>query len=206
MIESINNDEDYLIACAEGKLDTMKNLESLGIDINYVNDDGYNAYYIACCQGNLEIIKHLETIGFDINKFDKYKLKAYLISCLANHFDVFKYFDNEKIKGMFNNDKIYKYYCRSNETEIIVDISDDSSDDSSDDYTDDEFKLHKRRRSDPQSKQLIDMGLQQTNPSLSPLSGLPDLSAVPNKQQSVFLILIVIGLFLGLAPRLIKHF
>ena len=35
-----------------------------------------------------------------------------------------------------------------------------------DDYTDDEFELHRRRRSDPQSKQLIDTDLQQKKPFL----------------------------------------
>ena len=70
-----------------------------------------------------------------------------------------------------------------------------------DDYSDEEFKLHRRRRSEPETKQLT-TDLQQR---IQYVSELPNLSVGSNKQQSILIILFVISLFVGFAPRLIKR-
>ena len=64
-----------------------------------------------------------------------------------------------------------------------------------------EKDLDKYRRSDPETKQLA-TDLQQR---IHSVSELPNLSVVSNKQQSTLIILFVIGLFIGFAPRLIKR-
>ena len=55
-----------------GRLDILKYLISCGLDINYVNNFGQNAYICAIYNCKIEIIKYLETTNINIYQRDRY--------------------------------------------------------------------------------------------------------------------------------------
>ena len=54
-------------AAKEGRLDVVKELLALGVDIAVANADGCNALWLACYNGSHEIIEILIAAGIDID-------------------------------------------------------------------------------------------------------------------------------------------
>jgi ankyrin repeat protein len=54
-------------AAKEGRLDVVKELLALGVDIAVANADGCNALWLACYNGSHEIIERLIAAGIDID-------------------------------------------------------------------------------------------------------------------------------------------
>ena len=55
-----------------GNLNALKYLVSCGLNINYKNIIGHNAYIYACGDNNIEVIKYLETTNINIYQRDRY--------------------------------------------------------------------------------------------------------------------------------------
>jgi hypothetical protein len=84
-------DNDYLFLAMHGKLETMKYLEKIGIDIHIKDAYGNNAYLLAASSGHFEIMRFLETKGLDIYITNESGYNAYLYAASGGYLEILKY-------------------------------------------------------------------------------------------------------------------
>jgi hypothetical protein len=103
LFENTNMDNDSMLSFAcklNEKLEVIVYLfDVLQIDINHVNNHGYNALMVALIANcDLEVIKYLvEIVNIDPHKMDYDGRNAFAIACAYNeHLEVIKYFVESK--------------------------------------------------------------------------------------------------------------
>jgi len=81
----------YMLACMNGKLETMKHLEKKGIKSDTINSKGTTPYLMAVSHGHLDIMEYMEKKGFNINAKDDAKCDAFLNASVNDRVEIMEY-------------------------------------------------------------------------------------------------------------------
>ena len=77
-------------AAVQGKLETVKNLLSEGVDVNSKDEDDMTALILASDRGHAEVVKALLDAGADVDAKDKNGSTALKKASMTNHREVVK--------------------------------------------------------------------------------------------------------------------
>jgi hypothetical protein len=104
------------------KYNSIKFLIRLNININHINNNGYNALYYAVCNGYIEIVELLLSSGCDVNMIYKKGSNILILCVKKGYFEIFKKLIDYGVVYNFINGKdktTFMYAIKNGNCDII---------------------------------------------------------------------------------------